>query len=138
MEYDDAIKLDKRTFCEYFIQKLQEKQTIMNTFFYKENLRPLSIKIILLLLDIDLYFVINGFFFNEEYISQLFNSDEEETFFSFFSRSISRFFYSTMVSCIIGFIIDCIFVEEKKIIRIFLIDLYFSKVSKKDINFLYF
>ena len=120
MEYDDAIKLDKRPFCVFFSEKLKEKQIIMDTFFHKEILIPMSIKIILLLLNIDLYFVINGLFFNEEYISQLFNSDEEETFFSFIPRSISRFFYATMVGFIIGFIIDCIFIEEKKIKRIFL------------------
>ena len=120
MEYDDAFKFDKRQFCEFYTEKLKEKQIIMDTFYHKENFRPKSIKIILLLLNINLYFVINALFFNEEYISQLYNSDEEETFFSFLPRSISRFFYATMVSYIIGIIIDCIFVEEKKIKRIFL------------------
>ena len=120
MEYDDAIKLDKRTFCEFFDKKLKEKQIIMNTFYYNEKLRPKSIKIILFLLNIDLYFVINGLFFNEEYISQLFNSNEKETFFSFLSRSISRFFYSILVGFIVGTIIDCIFIEEKKVRRIFI------------------
>ena len=120
MEYDDAIKLDKRTFCEYFTQKLKSDQIIMDTFYNKENLIPLSIKIILLLLNIDLYFVINGFFYNEEYISELFNSDKEETFFSYLPRSISRFFYATMVSFVVQFIINCLFIEEKKIKRIYL------------------
>ena len=114
MEYDDALKLDKRDFCEFFIEKFKQKQIIMDTFFNKENLIPISIKIILLLLNIDLYFVINGLFFNEEYISELFNSDKKETFFSFFPRSISRFFYATLVSFVVGIIIDCIFIEEKK------------------------
>ena len=120
MEYDDAIKLDKREFCEFFSEKLKEKQIIMDTFFNKENLTPMSIKIILLLLNIDLYFVINGLFFNEDYISQLYNSNEKETFFSFIPRSYSRFFYATIVSFVVGIIIDCIFIEEKKIKRIFL------------------
>jgi hypothetical protein len=120
MEYDDAIKLDKRTFCEYFTQKLKSDQIIMDTFYNKENLQPLSIKIILLLLNIDLYFVINGFFYNEEYISELFNSDKEETFFSYLPRSISRFFYATMVSFVVQFIINCLFIEEKKVKRIYL------------------
>ena len=119
MEYDDAIKLDKREFCEKNEEKLKEKQIIMYTFYNKENLTPKSIKIILLLLNIDLHFVINGLFFNEEYISQLFNSEQEETFFSFFPRSISNFFYAILVSFIIGIIIDCIIIEEKKIKRIF-------------------
>ena len=119
MDYDDALKYDEREFCEYFAELLKEKQIIMDTFFNKENVRPMSIKIILLLLNIDLYFVINGLFFNEEYISQLFHSDEEETFFSFLPRSIGRFFYSLLVGFIIKIIIECIFIEEKKIKRIF-------------------
>ena len=49
MEYDDAIKLDQRTFCKFLSDRLKEKQIIMDTFFNKENLRPMSIKIMLLL-----------------------------------------------------------------------------------------
>ena len=119
MDYEDALKYDKREFCEYFVENLKEHHTIMDTFFNKDNLRPMSIKIILLLLNIDLYFVINGFFYNEEYISQLFNSEEEETFFSFLPRSIGRFFYSILVGSFIKIIIGCIFIEEKRIKRIF-------------------
>ena len=120
LEFDDAIKLDKRDFCEYLVEKLKEKQIIMNTFYNKENLLPMSIKIVLLLLNIDLYFVVNGLFFNEEYLSQLFNSKEEETFFSFLPRSISRFFYAIIVGIIAGIIVDCIFIEEKKVRKTFL------------------
>ena len=120
LEYDDAIKFDKRTFCEFFSERLLEKQIIMNTFYHKENLKPKSIKIILFLLNIDLYFVINGFFYNEEYLSKLFNSNEEETFFSYITRSFNNFVYATLVGVIIGIIIDCIFIEESKVKRIFL------------------
>ena len=120
LEYDDAIKLDKREFGTYFTEKLMEKQTIMDTFYNKENLRPMPIKIILLLLNIDLYFVVNALFFNEEYLSELYNSEEEETFFSYIPRSISRFFYAFLVGYIVGIIMDCIFIEESKIRRTFL------------------
>ena len=66
LEYDEAIKLDKRDFCTYFTEKLMEKQKIMDTFYYKENLRPMAIKIILLLLIIDfLYLVVNALFYTK-------------------------------------------------------------------------
>ena len=120
LDFDSAIKLDQRSFCEYYSDKLIEKQILVDTFYNKDNLRPRSIKILLFLLNINLYFVINGLFFNEEYISELFFSNEEETFFSYFPRSIGRFFYATLVGVIIGFIMDCIFVEEKKVKKIFL------------------
>ena len=121
MIYDDAIKYDERTFCEFFIEKLKEKQKIMDTFYHKEKIRPISIKIILLLLNINLYFVINGLFFNETYIIKLYNSnDDEENFFSYLYRSINNFIYTTLVGIIINIIINCIFIEERKIKRILL------------------
>ena len=80
----------------------------------------MTIKVILLLLNIDLYFVINGLFYSESYISELFHSTEEEKFFSFFPRSISRFFYTSVVGVIVSTIMGCIFIEEKKIKRIFM------------------
>ena len=120
MEYDDAIKKDNRKFCEYFFETLQDKQIIANTFFAKDPLKPRSIKIILFVLNIILYFVVNGLFFSEDYASEVYHLEEEETFASFVPRSINRFVYTTVVSLIIGFIVDCFFTEEKKIKGIFI------------------
>ena len=119
MEYDDAIKYDNRKFCEFYWDRLKDKQIIINTFCNYEKLKPFSNKILIFLLYIDLYFVINGLFYSEEYISNLFHSTEKETFFSFFERSIERFFYATIVSVIVETIIGFIFIEEKRIKRIF-------------------
>ena len=115
MDYDDAIKKDKRTFCEFFSDKLKSDQIILNTFCFIEPLKPRAIKILLFILDIDLYFVVNALFFNEEYVSLIFNLKTKETFFSFVPRSTDRFFYTTLVGVIVNYIIDCFFVEEKKI-----------------------
>jgi hypothetical protein len=120
MEFDDAIKYDNRTFLEYFWDKTKENQIILNTFINSENLKPMTIKVILLLLNMDLYFVVNGLFYSESYISELFHSDEEEKFFSYFSRSISRFFYTSVVGVIASTIMDCILIEEKKVKRVFM------------------
>ena len=120
MDYDDAIKNDKRTFCVFLSDRLKEKVMVVDTFYNKNNIRPISIKILLLLLNIDLYFVINGLFFSEEYIIELYHLEEEDAFFSYIPRSINRFFYATMVSAIVAIIIDCIFIEEKKLKRILL------------------
>ena len=73
MDYDDAVKFDKRTFMEYFKDRIVEKQMLANTFCNKESLIPISIKIILFLLNIDLYFSINGLFYSEEYLIELYH-----------------------------------------------------------------
>ena len=134
MEYDDAIKKDKRTFCEYSIENLKEKQIIANTFIVEDPIKPRGIKLILFTLNLILYFVINGLFISENYISELYYLDEEdENFFSFFPRSIERLVYTTIVSIIIGYITSFFFLEEEKIKGIFKRDVDNKVILFKDI-----
>jgi hypothetical protein len=119
MDYDDAIKRDKRTFCQYFYDKLKINQLILSTFLTNEPLRPKPLKILLFILNIDLYLVINGLFFSEEYISQMFKVSDDEGILPFIERFMERFLYITLVGVIIGYIIECFFVDEKKIKGIF-------------------
>ena len=115
MDYDDAIKKDKRKFCSYFYEKLKINQIILNTFSAIDPLRPRVIKIMLFVLEIDLYLFINGLFFNEDYVSEVFHSKKPENFFTFIPRSIDRFFYTTLVGVIISYIIDLFFMMKKKL-----------------------
>ena len=84
-----------------------------------DPLKTRFIKYIFFILDICLYFVVNGLFFGEEYLSLLYNLEEEDNFFSFFPRSIDKLFYTTIVTMVIAYVTDFFFVEEKKIIGIF-------------------
>ena len=119
MDYDDAIKLDKRAFCQFFVDKLKVNQMLLNTFYTKDPLRPRPLKIILFILVIELYFFINGLFFNEDYISQMFTVSNDEGIMPFIERFMERFLYITLVGVIINYIIECFFVDEKKIKRIY-------------------
>ena len=118
MDYDEVIKRDKRTFMEYFFDKLKSNQIIFNTILENEPLKPKTMKIILFILNIVLYFFINGLFFNEDYISIIFNSNEKENFFTFINRAIQRIIYTTLVGAIVNHMIECFFVDEKIIKRI--------------------
>jgi hypothetical protein len=119
MVFADAIKKDKRKFCNYFSDKIKSNLIIVNTFIVKEPLKPTPLKILLLILDIDLYFLINALFFNEEFISKIFHSNKKENFFSFIPRCINRFFYITFVGVIINYLIEYFFIEEKILKEIF-------------------
>ena len=77
---------------------------IADTFYNQDNIKPISIKLILFEMNIDLYFAVKG----------LYHLETKDSFFSYFPRSINRFFYTTIVGVIVGIIIDCIFIEEKK------------------------
>ena len=120
LEFDDAVVKDKRSYCEHTRENLIEDQIIANTFIAEDPIKPRSIKVMLLILNFILYFVVNGLFFSEEVISELYNvNEDEEHFFSFFTRSIERIIYCTIVSIIVGIIADFFFIDEKKIKGIF-------------------
>ena len=114
LDYNDAIKKDKREFCNYFRDKLKSNQIILNTFCFEEPFKPRSIKLLLFIVDIDLYFFVNGLFYNEEYVSEIFHL-EEDSFYNAFERFMGNFFYAALVGVIVNYIIEFFFIEEKKI-----------------------
>ena len=118
-EFEDIILQDKRTFKEYFLTALNDKQLFVNTFNVHDNFRPQSLKIVLFLLTLILYMVINGLFYGEDAISEIYHIEGDDSFFGFFPRSITRYIYSAVVGVIIGVIIDLFFVQERKMKGIF-------------------
>ena len=133
MEYDDAIVLDKRKFSDHLKENIKDNQIIANTFIAENPLKPRSIKIILFMLNLLLYFVVDALFINEEVVEEIFHADEEkENFFSYLPRSIDEIFYAALVSIVIGIVEDFFFVEEKKIRGIFKREKDNQVILKKD------
>ena len=120
MEFDDAIKKDKRSFCEFFCDCLKENQNITYTFIASDPINTRMIKFILFCLNLDLYFVVTALFYSESYISELYNLDEEdESFFSFIPRVFDKIIYTTLVSVVIGYMTNFFFFNKNKVRGIF-------------------
>ena len=126
-DFDDVIDKEKRVFSKFFLEKLIENHILINSFIIIEPIRPRSLKILIILLKIELYLVINALFYNEDYLSDLFYKNEEDSFLDFVPRRIDHFIYTSTLSNIITYLIDYFFVEEKKIKKIFI-------RNKEDIN----
>ena len=133
MDYDDAVCKDKRTFWEYFWENFIEDQIITATFIHYDPLKTRTMKIMIFILNIILIFVVNGLFFSDNYISELYNLQKEK-FFDFFQRSINRFIDTGIGIIIANFIVDFFFVEEKKIKGIFKREKYDKIVLKEEIE----
>jgi hypothetical protein len=118
-EFEDIILEDKRSFQEVFCDALNDKQLLVNTFSVEDNFRPFSLKFVLLILTFIMYFVINGLFYGDDAVSEIYHIEGEDSFFGFFPRSITRYIYCAVVSTIVGVIIDLFFVSEKSMKRIF-------------------
>ena len=119
-DFDDVIDKEKRTFCAYFCEKFKLNQIFINTFYIKEPLRPRSLKILVLIMTIESYFVVNAIFYSEDYLSELFYSKKEEKFYSFIPRRINEFIYTFAVSGVISYFVGYVFVEETKIKKTFI------------------
>ena len=119
MLFNDALVKDKRLFFDYFCDKIKRKQVILDIFLINDPIKPKTLKILLLILDLEICFVINGMFINEDYVSKLFHSTKEENFFSFLPRSINRFVYTIFVSIVVSYLVGCFFIEERRLKSIF-------------------
>jgi hypothetical protein len=118
MDYDNAIGRDKRTFCAYFVDNIKTDLLILNIFCNFEHLNPWPIKFLLFILNIDLYFFVNGLFFTEDYLSEILY-DKNVNFLDYSSRFMDRIYYITLIGVIIGYAVDCFFFEERTIKKIF-------------------
>ena len=137
MEFDDAIKKDKRGFCRYLFDLFKEKQSFAYTFISSDPINTKMIKFILFSLNIALYFVVIGLFYSENYISELYHINEkDETFFSFIPRTIDKIIYTTLVSIFIGNLTAFFFLDENKIKGIFKRDKENSTILKRNIALL--
>ena len=114
LSFDEVKIRDKRSFCEYFSGQIKSNLLIVNIFTNNEPFKPRMINIILFIINIDLYLFANALFINEDFISEVFYSNKDN-FFSFLTRSIDRIFYTTIVKVIVDYIVDCFFIDEKKI-----------------------
>ena len=84
MDYDDAIKYDKRSFFEAFYDLISDKIMTINTFCVSDPKKPIMLGIVAYLLYINLYFFVNGLFFSEDYISKVYHLEKEDKFLLLF------------------------------------------------------
>ena len=117
LDYDEALIYDKRTFCKLFLNQLLERQLIANTFWVKNNLKPLSIKVIVLIFNIACYCVINGFLFNEEYVMKILRR-KSKGFYYFIVDSTTRIVYSSIIGAVINIIVGLLFRADKQLRKV--------------------
>ena len=65
MDYEDAIKYDKRSFCEYYISLLKRKHPLLFGFCPFKDYNSIIIKSCIFFLSFGIYYAINFVFFNE-------------------------------------------------------------------------
>ena len=81
LEYEIAIICDKRTYFQYYWSLLKKKQLILFTFVPTNDYNLFSLKISLFLISFSLYFTINAFFFSDDTMHKIHESNGIGYFF---------------------------------------------------------
>ena len=114
LEYEKAIKVDKRTKIQYYYSLLKKEHLILFTFFPINDYNLMSLKISLFLVSFSLYLSINGFFFNDDTMHKIY---EDNGAFDIISQ-IPKVLYSSLISSIINIILKTLSLSEKNILKI--------------------
>ena len=114
LEYNLAIKRDKRSYFQYYCSLLKKKDLILFTFCPMEDYNLLPIKISLFLIFFSLNLVINGFFFSDETMHKIYIDKGASNIL----HRIAEIIYSSIISGIIKIILKSLSLSETKILEI--------------------
>ena len=114
LKYEDALKIDKRTYFEYYWSLLKKKHLILFTFWPSNDYNLFPIKVSLFLLSFGLYFTINGFFFSDDSMHKLY---EDKGKYNIVYR-IPEILFSTIISAVINVLLKILSLTEANILSI--------------------
>ena len=113
MSYEDALRLDQRTFFEYYISLLKTGHMLVKVFENRDyNLR--IIKIYLIFLRFSSCYAINGLFFDDDTMNDIYSNKGKYKF----TDQIPQIAYSTIISIIVDSLFNFLALSEDDVISI--------------------
>ena len=114
LKYHLAIKIDKRSYIQYYYSLLKKKELFLFIFCPMEDYNLLPVKISLFLVCLSLSFVITAFFFTDETMHKIYiDKGASNTL-----HRITEIFYSTIICGIIKIILKLLSLSERNILEI--------------------
>ena len=114
LKYEEAIEMDKRTYCKYYLSLLFKKQLILFCFCPSNDYNVMSLKITLFLVSFSLYLTINTFFFNDKTMHKIYKDNGVYNIIF----QIPQILYSSIITSVINMILKNLSLSEKEIIKI--------------------
>ena len=114
LNYDEAIKIDKRGYFQYYISLIKKKQLLFFTFVSKKDYNLRIIKFSLFLISISLYFTVNSLFFIDENIHKI---HEDHGIFNFLYQ-LPQIIYSSLISVICNLFINSLALSESALLKV--------------------
>ena len=114
LEYEEALKFDKRTFIQIYFANLKRENIIIFTFFKCKDYNLLYIKLARFIFILATDMAMNVFFFSDESMHKLFLNYGKYNFI----QQIPQIIYSTIISQILEIFICYLIMTDKYIYQI--------------------
>ena len=112
--YQEAIILDKRSFCQYYASLIKTKHIIVFYFCYNKDYNSRIIKIYLFFFTFTVNYTVNALFFNDDTMHKIY---EDGGKFNLFYQ-IPQILYSAIISSLLIIIVKMLALSEKNILKI--------------------
>lgn len=113
-----SIYYDKRSFLQYYWDRLKFTHLIISAFFVKRNSIPMTVRIIALVFFISFQFALNAIFFSDSYISERNNLTEIDNNFAYtLAYQLGKSIWSLIIGSIPIFIMKPLLIIPKSIYK---------------------
>jgi hypothetical protein len=123
LEYKEALKIDKRTYIQYYLSLLKTNHLLFFTFFNNDDYNSKIIKIYIFFLNIVMSYTLNAMFYNETIMHKIYIDSGKFNFL----YQIPQMIYSSLIGSFLNAIIRYLGLYQKNIIKI-------KKFKKEDIE----
>ena len=114
LTYEMAIKIDKRSYLQYYASLLKKKQLFLFTFCPSNDYNLITIKLSLFLISFSMFYVINGFFFNDNTMHKIFMNEGSFVF----AHQLPQILISSIISFFINTLLKKLSLSEPKILEL--------------------
>ena len=114
LAYEDALILDKRTYCQYYLSLLKTRHLIIFTFYTSNDYNSKIIKICLFFFSFGLYYTVNALFFGDSTMNKIY---KEEGSYNFIYQ-LPLILYSTLICSTANTIVSFLSLTEKNILQL--------------------
>ena len=97
LSYESALEYDKRTYCIYYISLIKTQHNLIFSFFYNNDYNSRIIKINLFVIGFSIDYTVNGLFFSDDTIHEIYKSQGSFDF----EYQLPQIVYSTLISLIL-------------------------------------
>ena len=112
LEYNLALKLDKRNYCQYYLSLLKTNHDIISTFCNNNDYNSKIIKIDWLIFNFGLEFAVNALFFNDDTMHKIYEDNGDFNLL----YQLPQILYSSIISDVFNYILRMLALSQDNIL----------------------